>query len=52
MAERLIFGACFHGEVWYSCPYCGTGIEAHSIKETADHLHKCSRCGGEYYYNR
>ena len=20
-------GACFHGEVWVKCPYCGTGHE-------------------------
>lgn len=51
-APELVFGACFHGEVWYRCPHCGKGIEAHFIDETEDNLHKCPHCGGEYYYSR
>lgn len=46
---RLIFGDCFHGEIWYRCPHCGCGIEAHGIPEG---ISECHRCGGEFYYER
>lgn len=50
--KRLKEGECFHGEVWYTCPHCGKGIEAHSIAESDDNIHICSSCGGKYYYSR
>lgn len=37
--KRLKEGACFHGEIWYTCPHCGKGIEAHSIAESDDNIH-------------
>lgn len=49
---KLNPGPCFHGEIWYSCPHCGKGIEAHGIEDTKDGIHKCYYCGGEYYYRR
>lgn len=42
--QRLLPGDCFHGEIWYRCPYCLTGIEAHSIPK--DRI--CHKCGKEY----
>ena len=42
--KRLLAGDCFHGEIWYRCPYCLTGIEAHSIPK--DRI--CYNCGKEY----
>ena len=42
--KRLLAGDCFHGEIWYRCPYCLTGIEAHSIPK--DRI--CHNCGKEY----
>lgn len=42
--KRLLAGDCFHGEIWYMCPYCLTGIEAHSIPK--DRI--CHNCGKEY----
>lgn len=42
--KRLLPGDCFHGEIWYMCPYCFTGIEAHSIPK--DRI--CHKCGNEY----
>ncbi len=42
--KELIFGDCFHGEIWYRCPYCLAGIEAHSIPKNRI----CHRCGLEY----
>lgn len=42
--QRLLPGDCFHGEIWYICPYCFTGIEAHGIPK--DRI--CHKCGKEY----
>lgn len=42
--KRLLAGDCFHGEIWCRCPYCFTGIEAHSIPK--DRI--CHNCGKEY----
>jgi hypothetical protein len=42
--KRLLAGDCFHGEIWYRCPYCFTGIEVHSIPK--DRI--CHNCGKEY----
>lgn len=42
--KRLLAGDCFHGEIWCRCPYCLTGIEAHSIPK--DRI--CHNCGKEY----
>lgn len=42
--KRLLAGDCFHGEIWYMCPYCFTGIEAYSIPK--DRI--CHKCGKEY----
>lgn len=42
--KRLLPGDCFHGEIWCRCPYCFTGIEAHSIPK--DRI--CHKCGKEY----
>lgn len=50
--SKLVFGDYFHGELWYRCPHCGKAIEGHSISETEDGIHKCFKCGGEYYYKR
>lgn len=49
---KLDYGACFHGEIWYRCPHCHKGIEAHSIGDTEDNIHICFYCGGKYYYSR
>lgn len=42
--KRLLPGDCFHGEIWYRCPYCFTGVEAYSIPK--DRI--CHKCGKEY----
>lgn len=50
--KNLVSGPCFHGECWYQCPYCGKGIEAHSIRDSEDNIHMCFYCGGKFYYKR
>lgn len=52
MIPRLVFGDCFHGEIWYNCPHCRASIEAHGIKETDNGVHECHRCKEKYYYKR
>lgn len=49
---KLIPGPCFHGEIWYQCPHCQKGIEAHSISDTEDNIHMCFYCGNKYFYTR
>ena len=45
------FGACFHGECWYTCPRCGGAFEfyqtvhEHGFTHLQDNLYKHIKCG-------
>ncbi len=42
-------GACFHGEVWVTCPHCGEGKEMMGarplIVQDEGKVYRCDRCG-------
>lgn len=46
--EEACPGACFHGEVWVRCPYCGRGNEMAGAKPIRKkdgwRLYKCDCC--------
>lgn len=48
-------GACFHGEVWVTCPHCGEGHEMMGVKpewtEDKFRVYRCTKCG-EYFKDR
>ena len=45
------YGACFHGEVWVSCPYCRSGHEMVGSNDPIKDgyfIIECEKCGKIY----
>ena len=50
--KEALPGACFHGEVWMSCPHCGEAFESYSAHSEyvkgKFRYYKCTKCGNMF----
>ena len=48
--KSSLLGACFHGEVWVRCPYCGSATEIGYFPPEKDgyFIIKCDNCKNIY----